>query len=139
MGTASQPASLEISLLIMKATIVTTSTSKKRRWLKVFIWVFSLLVVLPVVLFCAGYVLLWGNFDFGEERLTDTTKCGDYRLHYYLTEKGNGHVDFAHKSGKVYGKFPMKPQTETRPIWDEDCKGVRLGIGDDSMRFEVPK
>ena len=114
----------------MKAAINPPSPVKKRSWLRILFWGIGLFIVLPVLLFCLWYVWLWGNFDFGEEKLKTTLSCGDYRLLYYTTENGNGRVDYAHKSGKVYGQFPLKNLTETEPMWDADCKGVRIGTGD---------
>ena len=138
MGAFTDTISLEVSLLIMK-TISSPTQPIKPRWKRILLWFVGLFVVLPVILFCTWYVFYWGNFDFGREKLTYTDSCGDYRLLYYLTENGNGHVEYANKTGKIYSKYVIDRQSGVRPIWDEDCKGVTLGIGDSSEYLKVPK
>ena len=123
----------------MTAAINPSNPNKKRSWLKIFFWSIGLFIILPILLFCLWYVYYWGNFDFGAEKFSFSTKCGDYRLNYYRKDNGVGHVDYAHKSGKVYGTYPIDRNSDIRPIWDEDCKGVMLGIGDGSKQFRVPK
>lgn len=118
----------------MKAAINSPTSIKKRSWLKIFLWFVGLFVALPTLLFCLWYIWLWGNFDFGEEKFSFATECGDYRLNYYRKDNGVGHVDYAHKSGKVYGKFPLERITETSPLWDDDCKGVTLGANDKEVK-----
>ena len=105
-------------------SVSTSFLSTRPRWKRVILWCLGLSIGLPLLVIC-GWYLFWFSqfFDFGRERLSFTESCRDYRLNHYYTEKGNGHVEFAHKSGKVYGKFSISPQSQALPIWDEDCKG----------------
>lgn len=120
-------------------TLTTTDHKPaKPLWKRALSWV-GVIAFTLILLFCIAYVLLWGGFDFGKKRLSFTESCGDYRLLYYLTEKGNGHIDYVDKSGKVYGQYPMTPQTDSSAIWDKDCKGIWLGIGDGAKRLEALK
>ena len=124
----------------MKPAINLTTLIKKRTWLKVFLWGLGLLIFLMALLFGAFYIWLSsGNFDISKEKLTKTLSCGDYRLLYYTTKNGKGHVDYADKSGKVYAQYPLNKLTEADPIWDADCKGIRIGTGDYATRIEIPK
>lgn len=120
--------------------MATSSLPTKPRWKRILLWCLGLSIGLPVIVIL-GWYLYWfsGFFDLGRERLSFTEPCGDYRLNYYLTEKGNGRIEYAHKSGEVYGKYPMTPQTEPAPIWDADCKGVKLGVADYSKYFKATK
>jgi len=112
----------------------TSAVPKKRR---IVLWGIALSIVFAATLL--SWVIALNGFDLSPKKLTLTESCGDYRLFYYLRENGSGHVDFADKRGKIYGTFKLASNTETSPIWDSDCKGVIVGIGDNSKHFKVTK
>lgn len=101
-------------------------SSFKRRLLK---WIL-LIVVLPILLFIGWYIAYWGNLDFGKQELISKHACGSsgYQLLEYRSSKGNGHLDFVDKNGKVHGSLKLYEASYIGPPrWDEDCKGVLIG------------
>jgi len=117
------------------ATNPSTTSVPPKRLIRVALWGTALLIAF------AAIFLIWAialnGFDISPKKLTLTESCGDYRLLYYLRENGSGHVDFADKTGKIYGTFELTSNAETSPIWDNDCKGVIVGIGDNSKHFKI--
>src|SRR5437870_5806609 len=115
--------------------------SKSNIFKRRILWSALALIGVLTILFSAWYVFVWGRIDLEPQKLVDTTTCGagDYRLLEYRSDVGNGRLDLVDRSGKIFGTFAFSPSAEIgQPRWDDDCKGVRVGSGDDARRLEVP-